>query len=184
MSVNMKTVIKNAAPLRIGLVLAVALLALGLTQCAAHKDITAQFVAQGRHAQSVTVLPIQDPYLSADAAADYAERVAERMREWLPDVKVLLDDSVIGMPESEILNYAAKNVGTGHFLYGKIWSPRHGRDTYEVELLTCVTQNGRTVWSVAANTYNDDPKSSNWDESVSKAVDAILARLPEHMASM
>ena len=184
MSVKMKTVIKNAAPLRIGLVLMVAVMALSLTQCAAHKDITAQFIAQGHYAQSVTVLPIQDKYLSSDMAKDLADRVADRMREWLPDARVTVDNSVIGMPESEILKYAQGHVGTGHFLYGKIWTPRHGRDTYEVELLTDVTASGRTVWSIAADTHNDNPQSSSWDDSVSKAVDAILARLPEHSGMM
>ena len=81
MSMKLKDVVKTTAPLRVGLVLAIAVLCLGLTQCASNQPVTAQFVAQGWHAQSVTVLPIQDPFLSKDAAMDYAERVAERIRQ-------------------------------------------------------------------------------------------------------
>lgn len=171
--------LKTTVPLRIGFMLAIAVLCLGLTQCASNQPITAQYVAQSWYAQSVTVLPIQDPYLSNDVAMDYAERVAERVRQWIPGATVLVDDSMIGKPESEILEYAENGIRTGHYLYGKIWSPRHGRDTYEVEILTRVTGTGREVWSLAANTYNEDPASDAWEGSVSTALDAILERLPD-----
>ena len=164
---------------RVVCVLSLALLCLTLSQCASNQPVTAQYVAQGWYAKSVTVLPIQDEFLSKDAAMDYAERVADRVRLMIPGARVLVDDEMIGRPESEILEYAKTGVKTGHYLYGKIWTPRHGRDTYEVELLTRETTSGREVWSVACDTGVEDPNASGWEDAVSNAVDVILARLPD-----
>ena len=67
----------------IGALLMIAAMGVMLVQCEAHHPITAQFVAQGWRAHSVTVLPISHPDLPSDVAMDQAERIAQRIRDLL-----------------------------------------------------------------------------------------------------
>ncbi len=162
---------------RVGAVLMMAVLGLLLVHCEAHHPITAQYVAQGWRAHSVTVLPIEHPDIPTDKAMEQAERIAERIRDLHPNVMVRVGNTAVGQPVEDVLDYADDYVMTRHFIHGHVWDATPKRPYDEIEVTERITQNGREVWSLSAK-FDDDGSDSEWQSAMDEALEAILARLP------
>ncbi|GAB4317534.1 MAG: hypothetical protein Kow0074_06180 [Candidatus Zixiibacteriota bacterium] len=163
--------------LRVGCILMVTAMGLLLAHCEAHHPITAQYVAQGLRAHSVTVLPIEHPDLPQDKAMEQAEKIAQRIREMHPDVMVTVGTMPVGQPIADVMKYAKEAVGTQHFVHGHIWDATPKRPYNEIEITERITRNGREVWSLSAK-FDDDGTDSEWQSAMDEALDAILMRLP------
>lgn len=162
---------------RIGIVLTLAATGILLAHCEAHHPITAQYVAQGWRAHSVTVLPIQHPDLPQDKAMEQAEKIAQRIRDLHPDVMVAVGTMPVGQPITDVMKYAKESVGTTHFVHGHIWDATPKRPYDQIEVTERITGNGREVWSLSAK-FDDDGSDSEWESAMDEALDAILMRLP------
>jgi hypothetical protein len=156
----------------------IALMSILLTQCA-QTNITSQYVAEGCPVRSITVLPITDPSLSEGAAVADAERIADRLELMYPNRTVTVDQTMVGQPESAVLEYARTNLKTSHFLHGQIWDKRREIESPEVVLSLRDVLSSREVWSLSCKADAKAVGAGNWEEDVGAAIDEMLARLPE-----
>jgi hypothetical protein len=174
----MTTKTARPKPATVAAILAIALTSVFLTQCAQH-NISGLYTAEGYPVRSITVLPITDPSLSESAAVDYADRIAARLEKMYPGRRVTVDQTMVGQPESAVLEYAHTHLTTSHFLYGQIWEKRRHMENPEVVLSLSHVPSSRENWSISCKADADAVGAGNWEEDVSAAIDEMLACLPE-----